>query len=98
MYIEKSRGTMTPELKQKAEEYLGREFTTEELRFYPYLCSCAVDHQRIERSKTTEEEQDIMRVLEKRGTAVQRVSFLYAPDKRVLEIYDRHCWRRICRI
>ena len=67
MYIEKPRGMLTTEIKEKAEKYLSREFTVKELKLYPYLCSCAVDHQRIERSKTSEEEQDIIQVLEKEG-------------------------------
>lgn len=61
----KQRGFLTEDFKQEAYKYLGRELTQKELRLYPYLCVCAIDWQRIERQKTTPEEQEIIKMLEK---------------------------------
>ena len=65
--MEKPRGILTEELKKKAEQYLGREFTQDELRLYPYLCDRALNRARIERARTSPEEQDIMSMLESEG-------------------------------
>lgn len=65
--MEKPRGCLTEEIKRKAEQYLGRKFTQDELRLYPYLCDCALNRVHIERVKTSPEEQDIMSMLESEG-------------------------------
>lgn len=36
--MKQMRGMLTESIKQRAERYLGRELTQEELRLYPYLC------------------------------------------------------------
>ena len=65
--IRGSRGMLTPEIKAKAEKYLGREFTQKELRLYPYMQFCMINSQRIERARTDEEEQEILKTLEREG-------------------------------
>lgn len=63
----KGRGILYEELKQKAETYLGREFTQKELRLYPYLVDRALNSQRVERAKLRDGEQEIIELLEKEG-------------------------------
>ena len=58
------RGILTAEVKERAERYLNREFSQTELRLYPYLCDCALNSRRVERIKTTDEEQSIITRLE----------------------------------
>ena len=77
----KSRGCLTENFKNEAKEYLGREITQEELRLYPYLCFCAVDHERISRGKTTDEEQEIMAILETEGHLVREYPSYMHPTK-----------------
>jgi hypothetical protein len=79
--MEKRRGFLTEEFKQEANKYLGRELTITELRLYPYLCLCAVDWQRVERSKTTPEEQEIMKMLEKEKRLVREYPSYMHPTK-----------------
>ncbi len=61
------RGMLTNAIRKRAELYLHRAFTQEELRLYPYLCDCAINHARVERSKITETERDIIQQLEDEG-------------------------------
>lgn len=75
------RGVLTNEIKERAEHYLHREFTQEELRLYPYLCYGAVDHERIERSRTTETEQDIIRKLEEEGRLLREYPSYMHPTR-----------------
>lgn len=85
----KPRGLLTNATKAKAEEYLGREFTQKELRLYPYLCSCAVDHSRIERSKTDDEEQEIIRMLEAEGRLLREYPSYMHPTKDFFEFMTK---------
>lgn len=77
----KRRGCLTEEFKREANEYLGRELSQTELRLYPYLCDCAINWSRVERVKTTEEEQEIMIVLEKEGRLVREYPSYMHPTK-----------------
>lgn len=79
--MSKLRGCLTEKFKQEAKEYLGRDITQKELRLYPYLCDCAINHSRVERVKTTEEEQEIMKVLEKEGLLVREYPSYMHPTK-----------------
>lgn len=79
--MSKIRGFLTESFANEAREYLGRELTQKELRLYPYLCDCAINWSRVERVKTTEEEQDIMRVLEKEGRLVREYPSYMHPTK-----------------
>ena len=54
------RGTLTKEIKEKAEKYLGREFTQKELRLYPYMQYCFMNDGRIDRQHIDTEERDIL--------------------------------------
>ncbi len=86
----KGRGMLYEELKQKAEAYLGREFTQKELRLYPYIVDCALNSRRIERSKTHEEEQDIISMLEKEGRLYREYPSYMHPT--------REFWMFMCEI
>lgn len=88
--MEKSRGCLTEELKKKAEQYLGREFTQDELRLYPYLCYCSLNDARIERAKTTPEEQDIIHMLESEGR-LQREYPSYMHPTREFWVFMNEC-------
>lgn len=79
--MSKSRGCLTEHFEKEAKEYLGRDITLRELRLYPYLCDCAINHSRIERVKTTEEEQEIMIILEKEGRLVREYPSYMHPTK-----------------
>ena len=79
--MDKARGCLTENFENEAKEYLGREITQEELRLYPYLCFCAVDHARISREKTTEKEQEIMKILEREGHLVREYPSYMHPTK-----------------
>ena len=79
--MSKARGCLTENFKNEAKEYLGREITQKELRLYPYLCFCAVDCQRIDRAKTTDEEQEIMKILENEGRLVREYPSYMHPTK-----------------
>ena len=57
------RGVLTEEVKEKAEKYLGREFTQRELRLYPYIQYCVMNGGYISREKTNEEERVILQRL-----------------------------------
>ena len=77
----KVRGMLTDSVKKQAEEYLGRCFTQTELRLYPYICDRAINNGRIERSKTTEEEQDILQTLENEGRLYREYPSYMHPTK-----------------
>lgn len=77
----KPRGCLTESFVKEAKEYLGRDITQTELRLYPYLCDCAINHSRVERMKTTDEEQDIMIALEKEGRLVREYPSYMHPTK-----------------
>ena len=79
--MNKTRGFLTENFKNEAKEYLGREITQKELRLYPYLCFCAVDHERISRAKTTDEEQEIITILENEGHLVREYPSYMHPTK-----------------
>lgn len=79
--MSKMRGCLTESFKKEAKEYLGRDITQKELRLYPYLCDCAINWSRVERVKTTDEEQDIMIVLEKEGHLVREYPSYMHPTK-----------------
>ena len=58
------RGILTKEIKEKAEKYLGREFTQKELRLYPYMQYCFMNYEgHIERAKLRDGESEILRQL-----------------------------------
>lgn len=65
--MEKLRGCLNDELRQRAEQYLGRTFTQTELRLYPYLSYCCQNGARVERAKITDEEHKILKQLEDEG-------------------------------
>ena len=75
------RGFLTEAFAKEAKEYLGRDFTQIELRLYPYLTYCAVNHQKVERLKTTDTEQDIISMLEKEGRLVREYPSYMHPTK-----------------
>ena len=79
--MKKARGCITENFKKEAREYLGRDISQTELRLYPYLCDCAINWRGVERIKTTEEEQDIMRVLEKEGRLLREYPSYMHPTK-----------------
>ena len=68
------RGVLTPEIKEKAEKHLGREFTQKELRLYPYLQYCCINSEPVDRRKIDAEEQNIIELLE----SEQRLVWDYA--------------------
>lgn len=61
--MKSERGCLTNETKEKAEKYLGREFTVKELRLYPYIQYCVMNGGYIDRNKISDEERDILRNL-----------------------------------
>ena len=79
--MSKMRGCLTESFAKEAKEYLGRELTQKELRLYPYLCDCAINRSIVERVRTTDEEQDIMIVLEKEGRLVREYPSYMHPTK-----------------
>lgn len=75
------RGMLTKELKEKAEIYLGREFTQKELRLYPYIVYCVTNGGYIDRSKTDEEEQEMLITLEKEGRLKREYPARFFPTR-----------------
>ena len=76
--MEKIRGCLNENLKIKAEKYLGREFTQEELRLYPYLVYCLTNGGCIDRSAITLKERDIISLLESEGRIIREYpNYLY---------------------
>lgn len=61
--MKSDRGCLTDEIKEKAEKYLGREFTVKELRLYPYIQYCVMNGGYIDRVKTSSAERDILQKL-----------------------------------
>ena len=72
---------LTPEVALYAEQYLGREFTQNELRLYPYLCDCMINRRRVEAARTTQEEQEILRTLEKEAHIVREYPSYFYPER-----------------
>ena len=58
---------MTDELAKKGESILGHPMTATELRLIPYVHYCAVNQQSIDRSRTNQEEHEILRGWTDRG-------------------------------
>ena len=79
--MSKTRGCLTENFKKEAKEYLGREITQKELRLYPYLCDCAINWGMVERVKTDEEEQELIKILEKEGRLVREYPSYMHPTK-----------------
>lgn len=79
--MKQMRGMLTESIKQRAERYLGREFTQEELRLYPYLCYCAINDERVGRSRTTDAEQDIIQKLESEGRLLREYPSYMHPTR-----------------
>ena len=77
----KLRGCIYPELKEKAENYLGREFTQTELRLYPYLTYVFVNNGKVERNKISDEERLILETLKSEGRIVREYPNYYYPTK-----------------
>lgn len=75
------RGCLTKEIKEKAEKYLGREFTVTELRLYPYIQYCVMNGGYIERSKINAEERDILRNLESEKNLIRGFSGQIYPTR-----------------
>lgn len=57
------RGYLTDDVREKAEAYLGRDFTTTELRLYPYIQYCVMNGGEIDRSKISDDESTYLKYL-----------------------------------
>lgn len=75
------RGMLAKELKEKAENYLGREFTQKELRLYPFIVYCMTNGGYIPRDKTNEEELEMLRTLEKEGRLKREYPARFFPTR-----------------
>ena len=64
------RGVLTPEIKEKAEVYLHRDFSQKELRLYPYLQYCCINSEPVDWRKIDGEEKDIIDRLDIDGLLV----------------------------
>ena len=63
----KQRGMLTSELKDSAEFSLGRPFTQDELRLYPYLSYCFLNKGKIDYDKLNRDERLILYELVEQG-------------------------------
>ena len=63
----KKRGVLTEKAKQIANDFLGRDITTEELRLYPYLQYVMMNEQKLEFNKIGNGEREIIKQLKKEG-------------------------------
>ena len=75
------RGILTDKIKEKAEKYLGREFTQKELRLYPYMQYCFMNEGRIDRQHTNTEERDILQNLVDEHRLVREYPAYFAPTR-----------------
>jgi hypothetical protein len=64
---ENNRGQLTPFIKQRMEEFLGRETDVVELQLMPYLAYVMVNDQRLRPNKINQEERTILTKLRKEG-------------------------------
>lgn len=84
------RGVLTPKIKEKAEKYLGREFTQKELRLYPYIQYCCVNSKPIDRRQIDKEEFDLLEKLDDENRIIWDVASCIHPS--------REFWTFICDI
>ncbi|KKL07250.1 hypothetical protein LCGC14_2587890 [marine sediment metagenome] len=62
-----ARGVLTDEIQTLAKEFLGREITTTELRFYPYLDYVMKNEQIIEPERCNGEDRKVLAELRAAG-------------------------------
>ena len=77
----KLRGMLTEALKNKAENYLGREFTQKELRLYPFIVYCVINGGRIPREKINEQERKLLHLLMDEGRLKRNCPDYYYPTR-----------------
>ena len=61
------RGCLTEQIQEVSKKFLGREITTNELRLYPYIDYVLKNGGRIDRSKLSIPEQDIIDMWKEEG-------------------------------
>lgn len=61
------RGTLTPEIQEKAVVFLGKPITTIELRLMPYLLHCLTNDKDLDRSHINEAERSVLSEWEEKG-------------------------------
>lgn len=64
------RGTLTPEIQEKAKELLGRETSVKELRLLPYMTVYMLDYQKIG-SNIDDEERQIIQTWKEEGLLLE---------------------------
>lgn len=75
------RGVLTDDLKRYAESQLGREFTQEELRLYPYLVYVAINGGEIQLAKISAREKGILATLSNEGHITYKGDGYYMPTR-----------------
>lgn len=81
MNTQNGRGVLTPEIKEKAREFLGEEIDQTELRLYPYFDYCWKNGGQIDRAKITKMEEIIIERREKQGHIIWGAFGFFAPTR-----------------
>jgi len=62
-----ARGVLTDELQKLAQDFLGRQITTTELRLYPYLDYVMKNNQRLDPQKCNDDDRRVLATLRQEG-------------------------------